>query len=69
MIDAPTSEDIDMIEYFFFNYADIENWCDWETKKPMFEKYYPELIEAMTAKKFADNALRAIVNGVINERV
>ncbi|MCK5563720.1 MAG: hypothetical protein KAJ07_00600 [Planctomycetes bacterium] len=42
-----TEDDLGMFWYFYVDKGDITRWCDWEKKKPLFEKQYPELIRAL----------------------
>jgi hypothetical protein len=57
-----TDDDITMIQYFFYDKGDITRWSQWEERKPIIAKEYPEIIQAMDNLNIAERTLRAVIN-------
>lgn len=59
-------DDYNMINYFYFHKGDITRWASWEDKKPLFEKYHPELIDAIKRVESAEKTLKVIIKNLSN---
>lgn len=60
---ALTAEDVRLIKYFH-DKGDITRWVDWEAKKALVEKQYPEVIDALNRLTIAERTLRAVVEAI-----
>jgi len=56
-----TPQDKSDIVYFHQYRGDIERWVGWENAKPLVQKEYPELLDAMERLVSAKRTLSAIV--------
>ena len=62
--DTITEDDIWKVKYFHTEKGDITRWVHWDDKKSLFEKQFPELIDAMKRAHIAEKTLDAIVNNL-----
>jgi len=56
----PTEEDIDMLK-IFYSEKRIDCWVDWEAKKSMFYRAFPELEAAIKQQEISNKTLDAVV--------
>ena len=59
-----TEGDYNMVIYFWQEKGDITRWSSWEEKKPLFEKYHPELIKAMNDWTLAEKMLNLVIDSL-----
>lgn len=64
--DKLTEEDRNMIVYFHEK-GDITSWSEWEKKKPLVEREYPQLIRALADLSFATCCVDNIVERIGDE--
>lgn len=64
--DHVVSGDIMMIDHFLKERGDIERWTRWKERKPVIEKEFPELINAMVNLDIAEKTLNRIVDNIID---
>ena len=63
-----TQSDLDMVQYFWKEKGDLTSWSSWEEKKPLFQKYFPELVAAWDSLQTAERTLDAVVDSLELER-
>lgn len=62
-----TSEDKELIAYFFFNKGDVTRWCDWEEKKAQVKNEYPHVIFSLDNLKLAEDTLEQAIKDMTND--
>lgn len=60
-LDSMTQDDLNMIAYFILERGDITRWSQWEERKPVIVKEFPELLAALDALTVAEQTVRSIV--------
>jgi len=64
MAEEVTEEDRNMVVYFIQEKGDVTRWVQWEKRKGVIGKEYPELIAALDAQIVADRTLKAVVHSI-----
>ncbi len=52
-----TYDDASMTLYFLDAKGDVERWCDWTKRKDVILSSIPELVDALQAKRVANNLM------------
>ena len=63
-LDSVTEDDLNMIAYFILERGNITRWSQWEERKPVIAKEFPELLAALDALTVAERTVRAIVQNM-----
>ena len=64
-----TYDDINMLDYFFTEKGSVVYWTQWNEKKELFFKQYPELKFAMENYDAARRNLKAVVKSIVTNHV
>jgi len=59
-----SEEQVNMIDYYYKTYGDFERWSGWKEALKVINKHHPELLNAITQLKIAQQTLDAIVNNL-----
>ena len=57
-----TSEQKDMIRYFWEEKGSLERYCDFEELKPIIQEEYPEILKAWYDYKASIKIMDAVIN-------
>lgn len=68
MSDKVTIHDIEMVTYFLQDKGDVTRWVDWEKRKSVIAKEFPELIGAMDVLAVSERTLDTIVSRIYDAR-
>lgn len=63
-----TENDLNMIDYFWFEKEDIERWSSWKERLPIIQSTHPEIVKAWEDYKTARRLLGAVIKGSVPDR-
>lgn len=63
-----TEGDLDLLRYFWEGKQDIEHWIDWEAKKHLIEKEFPELMKVWQDYKISGKLMNRVLSDMCIEK-
>jgi hypothetical protein len=63
-----TEEDLNMLDYFWFQKEDIERWSSWKERRGIIQQSHPEIVKAWDDYQTARRILSAIIKGSVPQK-